>query len=94
MLAQLPRVEEATVEASPSAEVLDETTEKIEILDTPVGFLRVRSAPATTTTEAGQVKPKEEYVLLETSKDLEWYKIEYKAGKEGWVSSQYAKKKQ
>lgn len=87
----------AQAEASPSGEVAGEgtegpTQETIEILDTPVGFLRVRSKPSTSGSEVGQVKPGEKFVLLEKSKDSDWYKIEYEKDKEGWVSAQYAKK--
>ena len=63
----------------------------ISILDTPTGFLRVREEPAITASEAAQVKPGEKFDLLD--EDNGWYKIEYEKGKEGWVYSQYAEKK-
>lgn len=65
---------------------------QIEVLDTPTGFLRVRMEPATTATEAAQVKPGKKFALLEESTDKKWFKIEYEKGKQGWVSAQYAKK--
>lgn len=85
MLAKLETLPEATE----SAEELPKEV-KVKIQDTPTGFLRVRSSPSTGATESAQVKPGEEFALVEEQED--WFKIEYQEGKEGWVSSQYAKK--
>jgi hypothetical protein len=63
---------------------------QIEILDTPLGYLRVRSSASSQASEIGQVKPTEKYSILETQGG--WYKIEYEVGRQGWVSSQYCKK--
>ncbi|MEK7559279.1 MAG: SH3 domain-containing protein [Patescibacteria group bacterium] len=63
---------------------------KVLILDTPTGFLRVRSSSSASTSEVGRVTPGETYDVLE--EDEGWYKIKLKDGTEGWVSSQYAKK--
>lgn len=80
-----------TVEANEEATLVEEPQrEKVKIADTPTGFLRVRSGPTKNATESGQVKPGEEYILLE-EKD-EWYKIEYQKDKEGWVTSEYVNK--
>lgn len=65
---------------------------QIEIGKTPTGFLRVRTEPTTTSPEAGRVSPGDKFDLIEESKDGDWYRIEFLKGKEGWVSSQYAKK--
>lgn len=62
----------------------------VEILDTPVGFLRVRKEPSTSSEELARVNPGEFYSLLD--EESGWYKIEYEDAKEGWVSSQYAEK--
>ena len=62
----------------------------VEILDTPVGFLRVRKEPSTSSDELARVNPGEFYSLLD--EESGWYKIEYEDAKEGWVSSQYAEK--
>lgn len=86
MLAKLA----AAPEATESGEVVEPVPTKVEILETPTGFLRVRQAPSKNATESAQVKPGEQFVLLE-EKD-EWFKIEYQKDKSGWVSSQYAKK--
>jgi len=69
----------------------------VKISSTPTGFLRVRSAPNANGTEVGQVKPGETYPLLE--KQTGWYLIKIDlpatssglpAGRQGWISSQYA----
>lgn len=75
--------------ASPEAQT-KEAREKVEILKTPTGFLRVRANPSTSSTEEGKVKPGEEYPFLEEKTG--WYKIEFEKGKEGWVLGEYAKK--
>lgn len=74
-------------EASADAQV----RQKIEIQSTPTGYLRVRAAPNRNASEEGQVKPGETYDLLEQSPQSDWYKIEYESGKQGWISSSYAK---
>ncbi len=60
----------------------------VTISETETGFLRVRSTPSGT--QLTTVKPGESFALVEEDKG--WYKIEYEKGKEGWISSQYAKK--
>lgn len=89
VVAMLAKFEQAP-EATESADEVLPKEEKIEILDTPTGFLRVRREPGKNGAEAGQVKPGEQFVLLE-EKDS-WYKIEYQKDKEGWISSEYVKK--
>lgn len=63
---------------------------KILILDTPTGFLRVRSEPSLSGAQVGQVLPGEKYDLLDEQSG--WYKIKLKDGASGWVSSQYSQK--
>lgn len=62
----------------------------VTIKETPTGWLRVRMEPSTVATEAARVNPGESYPLLEEKAG--WYKIRYAAGKEGWISGQYAEK--
>ena len=66
--------------------------EVVEIITTPVGYLRVRKEPSTLGEEIGRVNPGERYEVLEIDQQTGWYKIEYEEGKEGWVSNQYAKR--
>lgn len=68
------------------------------ILNTPTGYLRVRSEPGTKGEEIGQVKPGEKYPLLETDTQTGWVKIQFEEvqpglpdGISGWVSNQYAR---
>lgn len=65
---------------------------EVTILDTPTGFLRVRSGPGRNFPELGQVKPGAKYDLLSTS--LDWYliSVDLDATSSGWISTQYAKK--
>lgn len=74
-------------EATDSAKTTKST---ILIKDTPTGFLRVREEPSITASEEAQVKPGDQFDLLEETSG--WFKIEYEKGKQGWVYSQYAEK--
>ncbi len=71
----------------------------IEILQTPTGFLRVRTEPGTSGEEIAEVKPGEKFPYLETDEASGWFKIQYQEprpglpeGIVGWVSNQYSKK--
>lgn len=63
---------------------------KVEILDTPTGFLRVRSEPSTAGKELTTVTPGQKFVLLKEDNDTGWYKIE--SSPSGWISNQYSRK--
>ncbi|HKZ34914.1 MAG TPA: PEGA domain-containing protein [Patescibacteria group bacterium] len=67
-----------------------EPTLKVVILQTPNGFLRVRSGAGTTFPEVTRVKPTETFGYLEERGG--WYKVQLPDGKEGWVSGEYSKK--
>lgn len=60
----------------------------VKVKDTPTGFLRVRTEPSTTATEAAKINPGEMYPYLNEEKSG-WLKIEYEKDKEGWVSGVY-----
>lgn len=79
----------ATLISSPSA-TPSRGKETVTILDTPTGFLRVRQDPSVNAAEVGRVNPDEVFDLLD--EQTGWYKIKLKAGVEGWISAQYAKK--
>ena len=64
--------------------------QKILILDTPTGFLRVHKEASLFSTEITQVKPQEQYVLQQEVTG--WFQIKLTDGTLGWVSDQYAKK--
>lgn len=63
--------------------------EKVEVLKTPQGFLRVRKEASTSAPEIGRVKDKDVLELIQESSG--WFQIKFE-GKQGWVSSQYVKK--
>lgn len=70
------------------------STPNVLILDTPTGFLRVRSGPGKAYPEVGQVLPDQSFPLLDSQAG--WYHItvELDASASGWVSSQYAREAQ
>lgn len=72
--------------AAPSITV----TNKLKVLSTPTGFLRVRNKPNLTGKEIAKVLPGDELVLLEEL--TSWNKVRLSDGKEGYVSSQYVEK--
>lgn len=76
----------------------EEVEERVVILSTPIGFLRVRAEPSTLGEEIGRVEPDDSYILTKVDEDTGWFKIVYepatddKEAKEGWISNQYAEK--
>jgi hypothetical protein len=60
----------------------------VTILQTPTGFLRVRSSASIASSEIAQVTPGESFELL--SEQSGWYQIKLKDGNPGWISAQYA----
>jgi hypothetical protein len=65
-------------------------TSKVQILDTPTGFLRVRSSNDINSSIITTVAPGETYLL--TSEQTDWFEIKLTDGRTGWVSTRYAKK--
>jgi len=69
----------------------------VEVVDTPTGFLRIRSEASTLGAEVGRAVPGDQFVLLDVDARTGWFKIEYLdeldlSPKVGWVSNQYTKK--
>lgn len=64
---------------------------RIKIEKTDTGFLRVRSGANTGFPEVGQVKPDEEYEILEVGEQGRWYKIKF-GEIEGWVAAEFVTK--
>jgi len=75
-------------QASTSAAVA--TKPYVEILNTPTGWLKVRSEASVNAEELAKVNPGDTFPYKEASASG-WFKIEYLTGKTGFVSSQYAK---
>lgn len=63
--------------------------ESVEILRTPLGFVRVRREPSLESIEIGTIETGKQAELLQEVQG--WYSIKFD-GKIGWVSTQYAKK--
>lgn len=75
-------------EISPSVSPVEQ---KVTILNTPTGFLRVRSAATTTGYEVARVQPQQSFPLVSETEG--WYEIKLTDGTTGWVSSDYAEKR-
>ncbi|MEX2012868.1 MAG: PEGA domain-containing protein, partial [Candidatus Levyibacteriota bacterium] len=73
--------------ASPSAVPSVAT---VLILNTPTGFLNVRSAASLSGLILEQVNPGDSFELV--SEQTGWYQIKLTSGEMGWISSQYASK--
>ena len=65
-------------------------SEKVTILQTPNGFLRVRAAASISSAEVTRVSTGDTLDLLDETTG--WYKISLEDGTEGWISSQFAEK--
>lgn len=73
---------------TPTSTPTPELVKKIKVLRTPTGWLNVRNGPGTSFDQIIRIYPGEKYKFLDEKDD--WYKIELKDGKEGWISSEYA----
>jgi hypothetical protein len=89
-LALVPGEEEATDSAETSETDDEDSSAKVKILDTPTGWLRVRSEPSLSGEEVDKVDPDDAFKLLDETEG--WYKIEIEKDREGWISSRYAEK--
>ena len=78
-----------TPTSSPSASPTPQK-QMARILETPTGFLRVRSDSSISSSEIARVNPGESYEILD-EKDL-WFEIKLTDGRVGWISSSYAQK--
>ena len=65
---------------------------RVTISNTPVGFLRVREGPSTSSREIGRVNPGDSYPLAD--ENTSWFQIELRDGTLGWISKQYAIKEE
>jgi hypothetical protein len=80
-------------EKEPEISEKEDVTEfRIKILDTPTGYLRVRSQPSVSALEIGRVSPGEEYEYVGEDETNEWFEIVFEDNKNGWVSSEYAER--
>lgn len=63
---------------------------QVMILDTPTGYLNVRSGPGTNYEKITQVKPGERYLLISHDQNAGWYQIRLSETQTGWVTGEYA----
>jgi len=82
-------IEESTQLATAAASI-NEPGNTVSILDTPTGWLRVREEPTLAGSESARVNPGQRFELLE--EQTGWFKIRIDGQKEGWISSEYARK--
>src|SRR3989344_6037060 len=81
--------------ASPAAALSltpSKRNEKVVILQTPNGFLRVREEASINAAEISRVSPGEVFEVVDEKSG--WYQIKLEGGQEGWISSQFAKKQE
>jgi len=69
----------------------DETqkSQKLEVLKTPQGYLKVRKEPSLDAEEVGRVSTGDQFEIIQQTQD--WIKISFE-GKLGWISAAYTKK--
>lgn len=91
LLAQLEAVSDVQ-EVTESAVASVEKKFMVEVKDTPVGYLRVRSNSDKNSPEVFRLKIGAKVPFIDQTEDSQWFKVEYETGKEGWISSQYATK--
>ncbi len=97
VFAKLGKVSDQTqAVTNPTPSPTPTTKTYIQILDTPTGFLRIRTEPGAAGEEIAEVKPGSKYQYLETDQASGWYKIQYQDptpglpnGIVGWVSNQF-----
>lgn len=79
----------ASTTLSSLASQLYPTLSQVQISDTGIGYLRVRSGPGKSYSEIGRANVGATYTYL--GEQSGWFKIDFQ-GKEGWISAEYAKK--
>ena len=70
--------------------LLSKNLGKVTILETPNGFLRVRSEPTLSAIEVSRVLEGQIFDLIEETPG--WYKVKLENGKSGWISADYDSK--
>ena len=75
--------------ASPKPRKTDvDQDEAYVVIESSVGWVRVREKPSTSSEEITKVNDGEEYRYLDEQSG--WYQIEYEDGETGWISGKYA----
>lgn len=71
---------------APLPEPVASVSATITVKETPIGFLRVRSAPNVNASESGRIQAGQKYLILEEAS--EWVKIKFN-NSEGWIWKDY-----
>ncbi len=83
LASEIGRGQVQMAEPSPQVQV-----QKVEILKTPQGFLRVRKDASLTSDEIGRVSTGDQLEVIQKTDD--WVKVLFE-GKQGWISKTYTK---
>lgn len=81
----------APTPVAPSPVPVEGVVQKVEILDTPTGFLNVRSGPGTNSTKIGEAKPGDVFDLVSFDKQKGWYEIRWTPTSTGWVTKRFSR---
>lgn len=81
-----------SLEKNASSSATGLSSQKVVILDTPTGFLRVRIRDSVASDQIGTVSPGEKLELV--SEKGEWFEIRLPSNKTGWISASFARKEQ
>lgn len=77
---------------SPTASPSAMPSQAVIVSDTPTGFLNVRESASVTSKKIGTVTPGDSLELV--SEEDGWFRVKISDGTEGFISAQYAKKKE
>lgn len=78
-----------TTQSTTTSTTTNQPDQRLEVMETPTGYLNVRSGPSTATEQIGRVNPGDVYSYIVTDND--WYQIELDPDTEtyGWVYGDY-----
>lgn len=76
---------------TPPATTTPVVVQQVVILDTPTGFLNVRTGAGTNFPKIAEAKPGDIFDLVSEDKAKGWFEIRLTATTTGWLTKQYAK---
>lgn len=79
-----------SVASAPASVTATSAPASVLILNTELGFLKVRESGSINSAEIARVKPGESYELM--AEESNWFKIKFANDESGWISAQYAVK--
>lgn len=84
LASEIARGQVPAAEPNPQVQV-----KKVEILQTPQGFLRIRKDASLTSDEIGRVSTGDQLEVIQETDD--WLKVIFDSNKQGWISKTYTK---